>query len=53
VIGLLANAATVPVALFVVVGLGAAIAVAGRLLPRQWRVRGHDAAHEAPAPADA
>jgi MFS family permease len=43
VIGLLADATTLRGALFVAVGLGLAIAVAGRLLPKQWRVRGHDA----------
>jgi MFS family permease len=43
VIGLLASATTLRAALFVAVGLGLAIAVAGRLLPKQWRVRGHDA----------
>lgn len=54
VIGLLADATTLRVGLLVAVALGLAIAVAGRLLPRQWRVRRHDVAtHDASSEARA
>ena len=43
VIGLLADATSLRGALLLAVALGLAIAVGGRLLPDQWRVRGHDA----------
>ena len=43
VIGLLADATNLRIALLVAVALALAIAVAGRLLPSQWRVRADDA----------
>jgi MFS family permease len=50
VIGLLADATNLRIALLVPAALGVGIAVAGRLLPAQWRVRAHDAAaHDAAA----
>jgi MFS family permease len=52
VIGVLADATNLRIALLVAVALGVAIAVAGRLLPSQWRVRADDApAFEAHAQA--
>ncbi len=43
VIGLLADATSLHMALFIPLALGLGIALAGRALPRQWRIRARDA----------